>query len=58
MRKFKGVFADNNNWFTSLIYILFERPVHWILFRLPFSNTGVKILVWFVKHDPTEYSGS
>ena len=58
MKNFKGVFADDNNWFTDIIYILFNRIVTRILFKLPFSKAGVKIVVWFVKHDPAEYSGS
>jgi hypothetical protein len=58
MKRFRGVFSQNRNWFTDLIYILFNRIIAWLFFRLPFSENRLKIMTWFVQHDPEEYSGS
>jgi hypothetical protein len=58
MKKFRGVFAQDRNWFTDLIYILFNNIVVWALFKLPYSDTGSKIMVWFSKHNPRIHSAS
>lgn len=58
MKKFRGIFAEDKNWFTDIIYILFNRMANWWIMRLPYSKNRLKILTWFVQHDPEEYSGS
>jgi hypothetical protein len=58
MKKFRGIFAQNRNWFTDLIYNLFGGVVNRLLFKLPYSETGRKIMIWFAQHDPKIHSAS
>lgn len=51
---YKGPFAENRTWVTRLIFSLFHRIVPFMLFRLPFSHTGVRILEWLVRNDLEE----